>query len=104
MMLLGNYITTLEADKHKLSTQVKCLCSENNWLRKSLTECQQLLQESEITLAKLREETQHIEFLSNCQFNTSSWSTNICNSYVKKVEEENTFSNKRDGMTVIPCT
>ena len=61
--MLANYINTLESDKQKLKAQVKRLCSENNWLRKELTDHQQLLQETEISLAKVKEEKENMEFL-----------------------------------------
>jgi kinesin light chain len=63
MLMLANYISTLESDKQKLKAQVKRLCSENNWLRKELTDHQQLLQETEIALAKVKEEKENVEFL-----------------------------------------
>lgn len=61
--MLANYISTLESDKQKLKAQVKRLCSENNWLRKELTDHQQLLQETEIALVKVKEEKENMEFL-----------------------------------------
>ena len=63
MLMLAGYVNTLEADKQKLKAQVKRLCSENNWLRKELTDHQQLLQDTELHLAKVNEEKQHLEFL-----------------------------------------
>ena len=63
MLMLANYISTLESDKQKLKAQVKRLCSENNWLRKELTDHQQLLQETEIALVKVKEEKENMEFL-----------------------------------------
>ncbi len=68
MTMVANYILSLEADKLKLKAQVKRLCSENNWLRKSLTESQQLLQEAEITLVKTTADKEHLEFVhSQCK-------------------------------------
>ena len=67
MLMLANYINTLESDKQKLKAQVKRLCSENNWLRKELTDHQQLLQETEIALAKMKEEKENLEFLLDYQ-------------------------------------
>lgn len=61
--MLANYVNSLESDKQKLKAQVKRLCSENNWLRQELTNHQQLLQEAEISLSKVREEKEQIEFL-----------------------------------------
>lgn len=63
MLTLATYVSMLEADKQKLKAQVKRLCAENNWLRKELTEHQQLLQETEISLAKVKEEKEHLGFL-----------------------------------------
>ena len=63
MLMLANYVNSLESDKQKLKAQVKRLCSENNWLRQELTNHQQLLQETEISLCKVREEKEQIEFL-----------------------------------------
>ena len=63
MMMLANHINSLESDKQKLKAQVKRLCSENNWLRKELTDHQQLLQETEIALTKTKEGKEHVEFM-----------------------------------------
>lgn len=63
MVMVANYISSLEGDKLKLKAQVKRLCSENNWLRQSLTESQQLLQEAEVSLGKLKVDKEHLEFL-----------------------------------------
>lgn len=49
----------------KLKAQVKRLCAENNWLRESLAESQQLLQEAEVNLGKLKVEKEHLEFLQS---------------------------------------
>ncbi len=67
MLLLANYVSALEADKAKLRAQVKRLCSENNWLRDELTQAQTLLGETEIALAKTREEKEGTEFLLNLE-------------------------------------
>ncbi len=61
--MLANYVNSLEGDKQKLKAQVKRLCAENNWLRKELTEHQQLLQETELQLVKAKEEKEHMDFL-----------------------------------------
>ena len=63
MMMVANYITSLEGDRLKLKAQVKRLCAENNWLRESLTESQQLLQEAEVSMGKLKVDKEHLEFL-----------------------------------------
>ena len=63
MLMLATYVNTLEADRNKLRQQVKRLCSENNWLRSELTDHQQLLQDTEVQLAKTKEEKEHLQFL-----------------------------------------
>lgn len=63
MIMVANYISELEGDKLKLRAQVKRLCAENNWLRESLTESQQLLQDVEVSMGKLKVEKDHFEFL-----------------------------------------
>ena len=60
--MLAQYVNTLEGDKRTLRAQVKRLASENNWLRKELGEHQQLLQDTEIQLARVREEKEQLEF------------------------------------------
>ena len=50
-----------------LRAQVKRLASENNWLRKELGEHQQLLQETEIQLARSKEERDQLEFTTRNQ-------------------------------------
>lgn len=67
MIMVANYISELEGDKLKLRAQVKRLCAENNWLRESLTESQQLLQEAEVSLGKLKVDKEHLEFLQSQQ-------------------------------------
>ena len=41
---------------------MKRLCSENNWLRTELADHQQLLQETEVELARVKEEKDQLEF------------------------------------------
>lgn len=65
MILLASYISSLEGDKVKLKAQVKRLCAENNWLRESLQESQQLLQEAEVSLTRLTTEKEHLEFVQS---------------------------------------
>ena len=60
--MMAQYVNTLEGDKRTLRAQVKRLASENNWLRKELAEHQHLLQETEIQLARLKEEKEQLEF------------------------------------------
>lgn len=45
-----------------LRAQVKRLCSENNWLRTELADHQQLLQDTELQLARVKEEKDQLEF------------------------------------------
>ena len=67
MHMLAQYVHTLEGDRRMLRAQVKRLASENNWLRKELGEHQQLLQETEIQLARSKEERQQLEFTTRNQ-------------------------------------
>ena len=60
--MMAQYVNTLEGDKRTLRAQVKRLASENNWLRKELADHQHLLQETEIQLARVREEKEQLEF------------------------------------------
>ena len=48
MMQLGNHLQNLEAEKHKLRTQVKRLCQENAWLRDELASSQKKLYKRDI--------------------------------------------------------
>lgn len=83
-MMVANYITSLEGDRLKLKAQVKRLCAENNWLRESLTESQQLLQEAEVSMGKLKVDKEHFEFLyQNQQDGTMDF-----NSYPEEQESE----------------
>ena len=93
MIMLANYTSSLESDKVKLKAQVKRLCSENNWLRKSLTESQQLLQEAEVSMSKLVVEKEHLEFLLSQK--TSSNDRQHLDSFVEIDEQEEDVS---DGM------
>lgn len=61
--MLASYLSSLEAERHKLKAQVKRLCQENNWLRQELVQTQQLLQTTEIQLAEIKEEKEHTSFL-----------------------------------------
>ena len=60
--MLAQYVNTLEGDKRMLRAQVKRLASENNWLRTELREHQQLLQDTEIQLARVKEEKEQLDF------------------------------------------
>ena len=63
MMQLGNHLQNLEAEKHKLRTQVKRLCQENAWLRDELASTQKKLHECEQTNASYSVEIEHLKFL-----------------------------------------
>ncbi|XP_069063862.1 kinesin light chain 3 isoform X2 [Pleurodeles waltl] len=64
MIALSSHIGHLEAEKHKLKTQVKRLCQENLWLRDELASTQLKLQQSEQMVAQLEEEKKHLEFMN----------------------------------------
>ena len=63
MMQLGNHLQNLEAEKHKLRTQVKRLCQENAWLRDELASTQKKLYETEQANASYSVEIEHLKFL-----------------------------------------
>jgi kinesin light chain len=63
MMQLGNHLQNLEAEKHKLRTQVKRLCQENAWLRDELASTQKKLHETEQLNAGYSVEIEHLKFL-----------------------------------------
>lgn len=63
MIQLGNHLQNLEAEKHKLRTQVKRLCQENAWLRDELASSQKKLHESEQSNATYSVEVEHLKFL-----------------------------------------
>ena len=63
MIQLGNHLQNLEAEKHKLRTQVKRLCQENAWLRDELASSQKKLYESEQSNATYSVELEHLKFL-----------------------------------------
>jgi kinesin light chain len=65
MMQLGNHLQNLEAEKHKLRTQVKRLCQENAWLRDELAATQKKLHECEQTNATCSVEIEHLKFLKD---------------------------------------
>ena len=60
---LGNHLQNLEAEKHKLRTQVKRLCQENAWLRDELASSQKKLHDSEQSNATYSVELDHLKFL-----------------------------------------
>lgn len=63
MMQLGNHLQNLEAEKHKLRSQVKRLCQENAWLREELATSQKKLHDCEQTNAACSVELEHLKFL-----------------------------------------
>jgi kinesin light chain len=63
MVQLGNHLQNLEAEKHKLRTQVKRLCQENAWLRDELASTQKKLHETEQSNAAYGVEIEHLKFL-----------------------------------------
>ncbi|CAF0738906.1 unnamed protein product [Didymodactylos carnosus] len=65
MMQLGNHLQNLEAEKHKLRTQVKRLCQENAWLRDELASTQKKLHECEQSNAQYLVEIDHLKFLKD---------------------------------------
>jgi kinesin light chain len=65
MMQLGNHLQNLEAEKHKLRTQVKRLCQENAWLRDELASTQKKLHECEQSNATYSVEIEHLKFLKD---------------------------------------
>ncbi|CAF1505429.1 unnamed protein product, partial [Adineta ricciae] len=65
MMQLGNHLQNLEAEKHKLRTQVKRLCQENAWLRDELATSQKKLHDCEQSNASYSVELEHLKFLKD---------------------------------------
>ncbi|EDV51597.2 kinesin light chain isoform X1 [Drosophila erecta] len=65
MMALTSHLQNIEAEKHKLKTQVRRLHQENAWLRDELANTQQKFQASEQLVAQLEEEKKHLEFMAS---------------------------------------
>jgi kinesin light chain len=65
MIQLGNHLQNLEAEKHKLRTQVKRLCQENAWLRDELASSQKKLHDSEQSNVSYSVELEHLKFLKD---------------------------------------
>ncbi|CAF1198567.1 unnamed protein product [Rotaria sordida] len=65
MMQLGNHLQNLEAEKHKLRSQVKRLCQENAWLRDELATSQKRLHDCEQSNAIYSVELEHLKFLKD---------------------------------------
>lgn len=89
MMQLDNYLQHLEAEKHKLRTQVKRLSQENAWLRNELGSTQKKLHESEQINATYLTEIENLKFLKDMQqydkdnsiHQTTSEIDNDCNNH-----------------------
>lgn len=97
MIMVANYISELEGDKLKLRAQVKRLCAENNWLRESLTESQQLLQEVEVSLGKLKVDKEHLEFMQHQQEGTSRVSSHSHYHYTDSDLQVQELTNGKEG-------
>ena len=65
MIQLGNHLQNLEAEKHKLRSQVKRLCQENAWLRDELAASQKKLYGCEQANATYSVELEHLKFLKD---------------------------------------
>ena len=65
MVQLGNHLQNLEAEKHKLRSQVKRLCQENSWLRDELASAQKKLHDCEQANAAYGVELEHLKFLKD---------------------------------------
>ncbi|KAF7666483.1 hypothetical protein LDENG_00107040 [Lucifuga dentata] len=65
MMALSAHLSSLEAEKQKLRTQVRRLCQENEWLREELAGVQQRLLDSEQEVVTLEEQNRHLQFMSS---------------------------------------
>ena len=77
MMQLGSHLQNLEAEKHKLRTQVKRLCQENSWLRDELASAQKKLHDCEQSNAVSSVEIEHLKFLKDVkQFDVIETSSN----------------------------
>uniref|UniRef100_A0A915D699 Kinesin light chain n=1 Tax=Ditylenchus dipsaci TaxID=166011 RepID=A0A915D699_9BILA len=65
MMALASHLQNLEAEKQKYKAQVRRLCQENAWIRDELNSTQQLLRQSEQSVAQLEEENKHLMYLNS---------------------------------------
>ena len=83
----ASHVQVIEAEKHKLRTQVHRLCQENAWLRDELANVQQKLQYSEQIVVKLEEEKKALEFMNSMskydQDNNSDESISDSNKHFK---------------------
>jgi len=88
MVVVAEYTSSLEGEKVKLKAQVKRLRGENDWLRESLLETQQLLQESEVNASKLAVEKEHLKFLLGQKASASTGSLNLLGHYDEEHKAE----------------
>lgn len=65
MMTLFSHLSTFEAEKQKLKSQVQRLRQENAWLREELASTQQKLQVSEQNVVQLEEDKNHLQYLNS---------------------------------------
>ena len=65
MMTLFTNLSTFDAEKQKMKSQVQRLCQENAWLREELSSTQQKLQLSEQNVVQLEEEKKHLEYMNS---------------------------------------
>ncbi|CAF0837703.1 unnamed protein product [Rotaria sp. Silwood1] len=109
MMQLGNHLQNLEAEKHKLRSQVKRLCQENAWLRDELAASQKKLHDCEQSNAAYSVELEHLKFLkdvkqydsneNNLTLDKNSSSTNISSSEQTTDLVNDLFPNDDDDTT-----
>ncbi len=64
-MQLANHLQNIEAEKHKLHSQVKRLCQENAWLRDELGLTQKKVHKCEQTIASYLNEIEHLKFFKD---------------------------------------
>jgi len=97
MMQLGNHLQNLEAEKHKLRTQVKRLCQENAWLRDELASTQKKLHECEQSNAAYSVEIEHLKFLKDIkQYDIDNENSNIQTTSGTNLGNQNQQNNGQD--------
>jgi kinesin light chain len=97
MMQLGNHLQNLEAEKHKLRTQVKRLCQENAWLRDELASTQKKLHECEQSNASYSVEIEHLKFLKDIkQYDIDNENSNIQTTSGTNLGNQNQQNNGQD--------
>ena len=111
MMTLFQHVSTFEAEKQKLKSQVQRLCQENAWLREELSVAQQKLQLSEQNVVQLEEEKNHLVYMNSLKVFESceddgSDGTNGTKSRTESIsedgfhEDEGDYYNVRDEDTL----